>query len=145
MGDLHTLASKFEKLAADLESEVSRCAVEVAQDIHFALVTGTPVDTSNALSNWHIRLDAPMLEEIEPYVAGIKGSTRGVSMGAAIQEGRAALASKRYGQPIFISNNTPYIGDLERGTSKQAPSGFLQQSILIGRRKIKSFKMKLRF
>jgi len=145
MGDLHTLASKLETLTANLESEVSRCSVEVAQDIHFALVTGTPVDTSKALSNWQVTLEAPMLDEIEAYSPGTKGSSRGASMGVTIQEGRSVLASKRFGQSIFISNNVSYIGDLDRGTSKQAPSGFLQQSLLIGRRKVKSFKIKLRF
>ncbi len=32
-------------------------------------------------------------------------------------------------QPLFLFNNIHYIGDLERGNSKQAPLGFLKQSI----------------
>jgi hypothetical protein len=33
---------------------------------------------------------------------------------------------------IFITNNVPYIGNLDAGTSAQAPSGFVRQSILAG-------------
>lgn len=32
-------------------------------------------------------------------------------------------------QPLFLFDNIHYIGGLERGNSKQAPNGFLQQSI----------------
>ncbi|MCY1553030.1 hypothetical protein D9M68_894720 [compost metagenome] len=102
----------------------------------------TPVDTSNALSNWQLTLDSPATDEIKPYFPGHMGSTQRASAAQTVNEARSRLGAKKPGQPIYITNNVPYIEQLNNGSSKQAPAGFVERSILIGRKLIAKFRIK---
>ena len=42
---------------------------------------------------------------------------------------------------LFIANNAPYISDLNAGSSKQHPGGFVEAAILIGRLEINNIKV----
>lgn len=90
------------------------------------LVTRTPVDTGRARSNWRIGVNG--------RVAGIVAPR---SPNAAIAE--AESRARRFTPFAFrgngdreanITNNVSYIGDLNRGRSRQAPAGFVQDSII---------------
>lgn len=141
---LADLALTMDKLAATLTLEGSRCAIEVAMVVGRDLAYKTPVDTSNALSNWQGSLNAPNLSEINPHLPGRKGSTKIRSANATIEALKDVLEDKKPGETIFISNAVPYIADLDRGTSTQEPAGFVERAKVIGRQKVKNFKVKLR-
>lgn len=143
MTTLNELADKLEKKAAKLDKEASRLAVKTAETILGDLVQVTPVDTSQALSNWQVNLGSPVSSSIGPYFPGEKGSTQSSSANAALAEGRAALKAKRPKQAIYISNVLPYIGRLNEGSSKQAPAGFVERAVLLGRRILEQTKLKL--
>lgn len=91
-----------------------------------ALILATPVDTSNALSNWRVSAGFPKTKEIEPYVRGKKGSTWLQSTAEAIRESIKALEKAKVGQQIYITNNVEYIDDLNSGSSDQAPAGWIE-------------------
>lgn len=80
------------------------------------LVLKTPVDTGRARANWQVTLDEPAggtLEATDP------------SGGGTIAGGAATIgAVEPYGS-IWITNNLPYIEELEDGHSDQAPNGML--------------------
>lgn len=137
------LANSLEQRAAKLDDEACRVAVSVAETILGDLVYKTPVDTSQALSNWQVTLASKIDNKIPPYYPGEGGSTRNSSAQAALENGRNILRSKRPGVTIYISNVLPYIRRLNDGYSKQAPAGFVERAVLIGRKTIK--KAKLRF
>ena len=83
---------------------------------------GTPRDTGFAAANWVPSISVPFL--------GIAGSRMAVSEGTASQ-GLAQVATQymlRDG-PAFVSNNVRYIQRLNGGSSKQAPSAFVQKAI----------------
>lgn len=141
---LADLASRMDKLAATLTLEGSRCAIEVAMTVTRDLAYKTPVDTSNALSNWQGSLNAPNLSEIDPHLPGVKGSTKIRSANATIDVMQDVLEDKKPGETIFIANAVPYIGRLNRGSSQQEPAGFVERAALLGRRQVKKFKLKLR-
>ena len=140
---LRDLASRMDRLAASLTLEGSRCAVETAKIIHHNLTLNTPVDTSTALSNWDIFIGSYESDSHEPYVMGKKGSTKLASMGFANKEAELRLSEKKPGETIFIVNSLDYIRKLNDGSSKQAPAGFVEAAIIVGKEFAKNFKINL--
>jgi len=143
MPDLTYLANRMKQIKANLAPEVSRCCIETGITLEQYLVYTTPVDTSNALSNWQGSLDQPITSEIFPYVPGVMGLTKLQSAAEALEVFTQKMMEKKPGQTIFISNNAPYIRDLNNGTSKQAPAGFVENCELMARQSVKNFKMVL--
>jgi hypothetical protein len=135
---LRDLARKLNKAADRTETVASEIAVEFAYQIEFSLVYDTPVDTSNALSNWQVNLTSPAADEIGPYRLGSRGSTQSASASTALAEARTELQRKKPGQPIYLSNLVDYIRKLNEGSSAQAPPGFIEAAIL--RAKLVTFK-----
>lgn len=86
------------------------------------LIEDTPRDTGWARANWVPTIGAPK--------GDVVGTSDKVSIGDQ-QSGIARIATG-YKLPlgrVFISNNVPYIGRLNDGSSKQAPAGFVQAAI----------------
>lgn len=83
------------------------------------LIRRTPVDIGRARANWNIGIgDIDRSEDAE---------ARDPSGRAALGRLTAtALSDVSAGDRIFITNSVPYIGELERGHSKQAPQGFVK-------------------
>lgn len=86
------------------------------------------MDTGWSRANWVPAIGAPLLTDlsgIEPSVAGAS------SAGAKQQSALAGVASGyRLGRgSVFVSNNVSYIVRLNDGSSRQAPSGFVQRAI----------------
>lgn len=121
----------MDSLAKQIEPAASRLAVEIATNIITQLVRTTPVDTSNALSNWVVTLGTPNLGVILPHVPGRHGSTQMSSARQALSVAKTVLKTKKPGQVIWITNNVPYIVELNRGSSTQAPAGYVEAAIAI--------------
>jgi hypothetical protein len=136
MANLLDLAARLETKASDIKTVASDRAVFAAKELLKTLIYQTPVDTSTARSNWQVSIAAPIFNYIEAYEYGSFGSTARVSSQAAIFVGNEKLKEKKPGQSIFITNNAPYIRDLNSGTSRQAPAGFIEASVLIVRKKL---------
>jgi hypothetical protein len=140
---LFDLANSLEKRAANLPLKVSGVAVSTAFAIIDDLSKVTPVDTSQAVSNWQVALGGKVGSKIPPHYPGEAGSTKAASSKQTREKARNVLQSKRPGVTIFISNVLPYIRRLNDGYSNQAPAGFVERSRLIGVKHIK--KSKIRF
>lgn len=139
--NLLDLANSLEDYARKLPEANSKRAIACAMVLLDSLVWRTPVDTSTALSNWQVSLNAPVLTFINAYVPGYLGYTQAPSARAAIEYGTSIMKNKKPGESIFITNNTPYIIDLEHGKSKQAPTGMVQVSLLAARKAIPDLKV----
>lgn len=77
------------------------------------VVLKTPVDTGRARSNWQLSINIPKTD--------VKKTTNNT----AVADGNNTLRTIKLGEDIYITNNLPYIGRLERGHSKQAPRGMV--------------------
>lgn len=132
MKSLADLADYCDQLPDQIDRAASDLAVQVATAIVNNLTQVTPVDTSNALSNWQVTIGAPAEFERPPFVPGFRGSTYLISMQAAQAAAASVLKTKEPGEPIQITNVVPYIEDLNDGTSKQEPAGFVERAVLIG-------------
>lgn len=139
--NLNDLAASMEARAKKIQTAASDAAVKVALGILNTLVFRTPVDTSRALSNWQVSTDAPIGSYIQAYSPGYLGYTQLASAQSAISVGTMNLEKKKPGQTIYIVNNTPYIRGLNSGSSKQAPAGFVEASVLIARKKMPTLEL----
>lgn len=94
------------------------------------LVETTPVDLGWARANWVPAIGVPFTGNagaVDPDDAGV--SAQGARQQAAI----AAMTAYKLGRgSVFISNNVPYIGRLNAGSSRQAPAGFVQGAVREG-------------
>lgn len=96
-----------------------------------AVVVGTPVDTGRARSNWIASLGAAPDQVIDAYVPGNLGSTKAENTQEALDQAEAIVRGySGEGQEIHITNNLPYIQELNDGSSVQAPANFVEQGIL---------------
>lgn len=114
-------------VVAGLEGFIEKLTRKLVLDIVANLVAapsegGTPVDTGWARANWLPRVGQPA-----NATAGSRSSVSSSQQSAGVAHvARWRLQSRL---PIFITNNVPYIGLLNRGSSRQAPRGFVQAAI----------------
>lgn len=112
------------ELGKRVDRNVPKLLRQVALSVDQAVVTATPVDTGRARSNWRVSVNAPLDGEIETYGPG------GTAIAGAIAQARGAVSRVDSARDvIYISNNLPYIGRLNDGTSAQAPKGYVQLAI----------------
>lgn len=128
------MGSKFEFSTEDLDKFSKQVGIDyhtllkrVAFDTFGRIVMKTPVDTGRARVSWNITIGTP-----DPSVAP-EGQHPAMNRVSAEAKAGAALATLTergvLDVPILISNNLPYILELENGHSTQAPEGMVALSI----------------
>lgn len=123
---------------ADVANEAKKHAAKAA--IRY-LIYNTPVDESTALSNWVASLGGGLtVFPLPAYVLGKAGSTKGASAGEAWEAAVATIALAKPGEPIYLSNVVPYIGELNRGSSSQHPGGFDRIAVNVGKASLRGFR-----
>ena len=103
---------------AELEAEVKLKRDRLAFRIDTRVVQETPVDTSQARSNWIVSQN----RSIDMAIGNIGPS-------AAISNGAVAIRGSKAFCELFISNNMPYIERLNEGWSQQAPTKYIDRII----------------
>ncbi len=135
-GDFDKFTRNMKTLANRIADNADRLVRKTALAVDGTVVLATPVDTGRARSNWQVELNAPAEGTIEPYSEGKEGSTAGANSRAAIDQGKKTIADYKGGEggsrEIHITNNLPYIGRLNEGSSAQAPSGFVERAVMVG-------------
>lgn len=127
--NMDRLADNLPAIAHDIKKEF---VVELAEDLAYA----TPVDTSAALSNWRLSINEPLRRFIDAHNPGVFGSTAVASIQETVALARITAGMGKAGQLYWLSNNAPYIIDLNNGSSKQAPVLFIQKTIANSVKKI---------
>ena len=104
----------------DMQAEINKEARALSLNILRLLVKQTPVDTGRARGNWFVGLNSPA-----------RTSNPDRRSSTALTEGanKIALAKQQAYPVINISNNLPYIEKLNQGSSKQAPTNFVDLTI----------------
>lgn len=147
MGNLNTLADNIKRLKSSLGKEASDHAVKTAITIVGDLAYKTPVDTSEALSNWVVSIGEGVggivRGAIPPHFRGKHGSTYKASAAETVSNAKIALQAKQPGETIWITNSAPHIKYLNDGSSAQQPAGFVERAILLGRKMKGNFKIRM--
>jgi hypothetical protein len=115
-----------------LEGFVDRLIRKIVLDVVANLVSppplgGTPVDTGWARANWIPAIGVP-----RTVPAGTREAAEAGSVPLGAQQSGVARVATSYTMSqgrVHITNNVPYIVELNEGSSKQAPSGFVQAAI----------------
>lgn len=125
------LDKAFEKKVTKATEQAIR---KTTLDLVGNLTAQTPVDTGTARRNWITTVSQPSNEIKEGG-----SSTEAGALSETLSEVSAALSGYNLftSGPIWISNNLPYIGRLNDGTSQQAPAGFVDSEISKAERQIK--------
>lgn len=131
MASLEQFSRRIAQIGNGVAVETDKTVRMTALAADQAVVLGTPVDKGRARSNWIVALGAPSRATVEPYAQGEGGSTGGANAQAALAQGQATIAgySGLLHGAISISNNLPYIGRLNAGSSAQAPAGFVEKAV----------------
>ncbi len=120
MATLRSLEGRLRRVNRRLENGLTRLMAELGKEVGRTLVEATPVDTGFARANWRPTLNVPAgrpVTFLDPT-------------GAATSARIAAIArSWKVGDTIYIVNNAPYIGLLNRGSSPQAPANFVKDTV----------------
>lgn len=96
------------------DKQIRKATITAARE----LGATTPVDTGLARGNWQVTKGAPAQD-----VVGLR------SLGSMLASAAAKLAGPIKGSLVYITNNLPYIGRLNAGSSTQAPSGFIEAAL----------------
>jgi len=132
MADLRDLARWCDALPGRIEREASKLAVETVRTMAADLIAHTPVDITTAVSNWQTSLNTAVMFDLPAIYPGSRGSTAPASRTAALAHVVRGMGNKQPGEKIYLSNLTPYIIDLNNGSSKQEPAGFVERGVLVG-------------
>lgn len=99
---------------------------KITLDLTANLVETTPVDTGWARANWVPSIGFPRVGPAtdSPTVAIVPPQV------IVQQAAMSGIFAYRLGQgSVFVTNNVPYIVELNEGKSAQAPTGFVQAAI----------------
>lgn len=130
MAGLGDFARRIRLRGRQVEEGVNRIVRKVALVADRELVLETPVDTGRARSNWQVSLGSALTTEREPFAPGEGlGKGEGANAAGALAQGQDRIGARKSEQDIYIQNNVSYIGNLNDGTSAQAPAGFVQAAI----------------
>ncbi len=98
----------------------------VSQEILFKIVTRNPVLTGFSRASWWASVGSESGHPNQPDITKYRqGGLAGSSVSTPMATATLALGQAKMGDVIYLSNNAGYIGQLERGHSKQAPSGMV--------------------
>lgn len=129
MSDFKDLANSLRVKSKAVVVGSNTLVQEVARQVLSSVVMGTPVDVGTASSNWIVKLGEASDAIIEARMPGENRSTEVINKSLTISEGSNTIIS-RTTEDIVITNNVPYIDDLNSGSSDQAPPRYVQDSIL---------------
>lgn len=143
MGDLLALSRRCNRIVATLPGAVNRIKQEVVRKVARDLITVTPVDVTEALSNWQVGINSPPAFPLPAIFPGVAGNTESASEGAAIEHADKVIVDILPGERVFISNLVPHIVFLNDGTSAQEPGGFVERAVVLGRIVVRNARLNL--
>ena len=108
---------EFDSIDSELVSTVNQLSRIQGLDTVNELKATTPVDTGRARNSWVLTSDPNNFVDAEGGYPGIGGYP-------------LPPVSTTKIETLFITNGTPYIEDLNRGSSKQAPARFVENTVL---------------
>lgn len=110
------MSAFVDRIAKKLNAEIERVCKMAVLEIDKELRRSTPVDTGHARANWIPSVGQPHRGEVE-------------GMGTHAQGVAQVLAFKLGSGTLYVTNNVPYIRRLNEGSSKQAPSLFVEAAV----------------
>ncbi len=143
MAGLDDFAKRIDRIAVHVEGNAERAVKDCARAVARSVISNTPVDTGRARSNWTAQMDTAFAGLFPARVPGEKGSTGEANAVAAIDAAGQVIETFdiKKNAEIHISNSLPYIGALNDGHSRQAPTDFVKIAVLNGLATVRGAKI----
>ena len=135
-------SKRIKAIAQEVEDNSHTMMRKTVITVVSAISLRTPVDEGRARANWQTSIGSALSGLVGAFPQGKKGSSGGAAAAQAINQAVTTMTQyKRGGQDVYISNNLPYIERLNKGSSKQAPAGFVEAAILAGLNAIRKSRL----
>lgn len=142
MSTMRGFSKRIKQIAAGVEKNADGMMRKTVITVASSVALRTPVDTGRARSNWQTHIGSAPSGLVSAFSKGSKGST--AAAGVAQATSSAVQEMERYnnsGSDVYITNNLPYIGRLNEGSSDQAPVGFIQSAVMAGLNAIRKSRL----
>lgn len=125
---------RLDVIAKGIHDNVGRTVRKAALVVDQVAVMATPVDMGRARAGWITSVGAPTDGAPHGDQPGGTPEERGASAAVeALEQAAQAVAEYKLDQgSIFVVNNVEYIGELDKGSSQQAPAGMTAQAVAAG-------------
>jgi hypothetical protein len=135
MSNLKVFAQSMRQRGKDIEERSGKLLGDTLIGIAEGLIPHTPIKEGRARRNWQANKSAPLTTYLDaPAIPG-DGERE------AITNARFVASKLKSGDVAHLTNNAPYIGELNRGSSTQAPAMFVQMEVLKALERIREFKL----
>lgn len=128
------MSKNYRKQIAEIKAGIRKLAdtalVQTALSVQREVVMNTPVDTGRARSNWFMGNGSAPRHVTEDTTA------------QNLMDGIAQAQKIKSDDTVYISNNLPYINRLNDGHSQQAPAGFVEKAVQVGKQKVEEIASK---
>ena len=139
--DISTFPARIDQRRIQLKKGLNLLNQNVVREVVKKVVRATPVDQGIARSNWNVSRGTP-----NPAVRGAYFPLPKFTNPGKLRERKNATAAvaaaestilqfrpgDQEGSVLWISNHTPYIGDLDSGSSVQADQDFVEKAVREG-------------
>lgn len=121
------MTDQIQVVVGALSLFTGRLVQRIALNLDANLRESTPVDTGWARANWILNISTPF-----PTTAGSRAAAEQGSIDHSPHDAGVLKVAAGYtlGPPIYETNNVPYIGRLNNGSSQKAPAAFIQAAIV---------------
>ena len=112
-----SFGAQISQFTQSAEKKLTNAYRKTGLEIFSRVIQRTPVDTGRARGNWQAavgEIPGGQLDELDPSGAEATNRAAGVALNAEL------------GDTLYLSNNLPYIRELEYGSSQQAPQGMVR-------------------
>lgn len=132
MASLKTLKPRLNRLHDKIERQANEIAKDTARVVLETIVVKMPVDTSKAVSNWHVAYDTGAnVQVMEPTYPGKGGDTRDQASKETLFIGKLYIDGKQIRQELHIANRVEYIDDINN-YNVSGEIGFKESGIRAG-------------
>jgi len=115
------LADEFDELNAEARELIHQVTVASALNAVTSLQQATPVDTGRARSSWNLSTEEKDFRT---------PNSSSISSAALLSTTALTISEDNLSTQLYISNSAPYINELNRGKSDQAPARFIERTLL---------------
>lgn len=135
MADLRVFAQRMRNRGKVLEERAGKLIGDTLVGIAEGVIPHTPIKEGRARRNWQANKSQPLTTYLDAPGTPSDGERE------AISNARTVASKLKSGDAAHLTNNAPYIVELNRGSSTQAPAMFVQMEVLKALEKIKDFKL----